>query len=185
MTVLLVDDTSVIRAVLRNILVTNCSLSSRDIHEAKNGKEALRMFAQLKPEHVFLDINMPDMSGIEVLKELAENEHKANIIMLTSSRERSDLMECLKAGAKDYVLKPPIPSRVIKALGEDFKIDEGEKEETQEKTTLEEISAETSAGAGAEARAENAQDYTREKEKDSLKINKISEENTQNDEGNG
>lgn len=114
--ILIVDDMSIMRIIIKEILINYCGVDNRNIYESSNGKDALMMFKRCKPEIVFLDINMPDLDGVSVTKELILKDPDLHIIMCTSLKHKSDVMECIRAGAKDYITKPPQPERVIKAV---------------------------------------------------------------------
>ena len=116
MTILVVDDTRIMRIVIKEILIKNCGIPPASIHEADSGPAAIRDFRRINPEIVFLDINMPDMSGIDVVKKILEKHPQAYIIMCTSSKSRSDIVQCIQAGARDYITKPPTAERLLNAL---------------------------------------------------------------------
>lgn len=114
--VMIVDDVSIMRTLLKEILVDHCEIKPGKITEAADGKEAILMYEQCRPDIVFLDITMPDLNGKEVVKKLKEIDSDARIIMYTGSGDKMSVIECIRAGAKDYVRKPPEPERILKAL---------------------------------------------------------------------
>ena len=116
MTILVVDDASIMRMILKDILMRYGQFSKSDIIEAAGGEEAIRKYKEHMPELVLCDIAMPDMSGVEVVKVLKQFNPDANIIMCTASTDKEDVKACVHAGAKDYIYKPPKPERVIKAI---------------------------------------------------------------------
>ena len=116
MSILVVDDTSIMRFILKDVLVKYCRIKPHDIHEAAGGIEAIEKYRILKPKIVFLDITMPDKDGITVVKELVQLDPEARIIMCTSSTGRKDVVECIRSGAIDYIIKPPQPDRVAAAI---------------------------------------------------------------------
>ena len=116
MNILIVDDTRMMRMVIRSILVKNCGISESRIFEAEDGASAIRTFKRSKSTIILLDINMPEMSGIEVVKSMMEINPNCRIIMCTSSSDRTDVLKCIKAGARDYIVKPPTPERMLSAL---------------------------------------------------------------------
>jgi len=116
MTVLIVEDTAILRKILRDILVEFCGIPTEDIYEAADGEKAITEYERLKPDVVFLDIAMPKLNGKEAIKMLRAINPPARIIMCTSSREEHDVMECIRAGAKDYLAKPLQPQRVKEAI---------------------------------------------------------------------
>jgi len=120
MKILIVDDTSMMRFVLKEILMHFADIDSENIFEAASGTEAIRRYKLFQPDAVFLDIAMPDLNGIEALKELIKIDPAAKVIMITASGEGADVRKCLISGAADYIIKPPSPERVIAALKKVF-----------------------------------------------------------------
>ncbi|MCL1843219.1 MAG: response regulator [Defluviitaleaceae bacterium] len=116
MTVMIVEDTAILRKIMRDILKEFCGMNDADIHDAKDGIQALSRYKSVKPDIVFLDITMPGLSGKDAIVQLLEIDPGANIIMFTASRDKQDVMECINAGAKDYLVKPLSPARVQEAV---------------------------------------------------------------------
>ena len=116
MTVLIVEDTAILRKVLRDILGEFCGIQSEFIYEASDGMKAISEYDRVRPNIVFLDINMPKLNGKNAIGQLIQIDPNARIIMCTSSREESDVRECITAGAKDYLVKPLEPRRVKEAV---------------------------------------------------------------------
>ena len=114
--ILVVDDASIMRKLIKDILVEHCEMEPNDIIEAADGAEAVFLYKQCKPDVVFLDITMPDLDGREVVKSLIEIDPSARIIMCTGSGDKASVIECIRAGAVDYVRKPPTYERINKAL---------------------------------------------------------------------
>ena len=114
--ILIVDDVSIMRRALKNTLVEHCKADVELIFEAVDGTEALAIYQQCNPDIVFLDITMPDYDGKTVVRELIKIDPGAKIIMYTGSGDKMNVVECIRAGAKDYVRKPPTPERLHKAL---------------------------------------------------------------------
>ena len=115
-TVLVVDDASIMRMVMKDILQRYCKYEKYNIHEASDGHEAIHKYNKVKPAVVLCDISMPGMNGIDVVKSIIEKDPEAKIIMITASNDESDVVECIRAGAKDYIIKPPKPERVVVAI---------------------------------------------------------------------
>jgi CheY-like chemotaxis protein len=86
--------------------------------EAGDGVQGLAMIAQHSPQLVLLDVNLPVMSGIEVLRALSEEGSKAPVIMLTSQSSMKTVVECVKLGAEAYILKHSPKAEALKVLGE-------------------------------------------------------------------
>ena len=114
-TVLLVDDELHIRKYVGLILK---KLGVQTILEASNGEEALAIFEREKPEVVLLDVNMPFMGGLEVLKKIKEIDANCAVIMLTSLANRETVEETLALGAAGYVRKDTPKEEIANALAE-------------------------------------------------------------------
>ena len=84
--------------------------------EAENGIEAISKYKELNPDLVTMDIIMPDMSGIEAVQEIVKLDSKAKILMVSAMGQQSLVVEAIQKGAKDYVIKPFQPSRVLEAV---------------------------------------------------------------------
>ena len=115
-TVLIIDDASIMRMVMKDILQRYCKYEKYNIHEASDGHEAIHKYNKIKPSVVLCDISMPGMNGIDVVKAIIGKDPDAKIIMITASNDESDVVECIRAGAKDYIIKPPKPERVVVAI---------------------------------------------------------------------
>lgn len=116
MTYLIVDDSDVMRVVIKELLVGLCRAKEGDMHEASGGVEAIRKYKLLRPDLVFLDVFMPRVDGKEVVVELMKFDPNAKIIMCTSAAEKEYVVDCMRAGALDYITKPPIPKRFLAAV---------------------------------------------------------------------
>jgi two-component system nitrate/nitrite response regulator NarL len=113
MRVLLIDDHALFRAGLTGLL------ERRNIEVAAavgDGEEGLRLAQELKPDVVLLDLRMPDMNGLEVLRRLQESAAAVPVVMLTTSDEEQDLVESLRLGAKGYLLKDMAPDELVSTL---------------------------------------------------------------------
>jgi two-component system chemotaxis response regulator CheY len=87
------------------------------VGEAGNGVEAVTQYQALKPEVTTLDITMPEKDGLTALKEIIALDPAARLIMCSALGQESNVLESIKAGAKDFVVKPFQPDRVIDAVG--------------------------------------------------------------------
>ncbi len=116
--VLIADDSPLMRAMLTKILEKN---NIEVIAQATNGKEAVNLFEKHQPHLMTLDIEMPLKKGTEVLKELIEKYPDANIVMVSSISDAKIIMQCLKTGAKRYIVKPFDEKSVIDAIGKVIK----------------------------------------------------------------
>ena len=101
--VLLVDDHPIVRSGIRNLLDPAPGITV--IAEAPNGAEALQKIKDLKPDVVLLDMKLPDMSGIEVIKQIYESKSSARVLGLSSYDDRQYISQLLNYGASGYLLK--------------------------------------------------------------------------------
>jgi len=111
--VLIVDDAMFIRHTLKRII---SEAGYQVAGEADNGQAGVEQYKNLKPDAVFLDITMPVMDGLQALQQIKTFDPNAVVIMCTALGQESMVMEALKAGAKDYIVKPFQPERVINGL---------------------------------------------------------------------
>ncbi len=116
-TVMVVDDASFMRAVLKKIILQS---GHEVIAEAANGDEAINQFQQSQPDLVLMDIVMPPgtkaKDGIDALKCIVTANPSAKIVMCSSMGQQALIAEALKAGAKDFVVKPFQPQKVMEVL---------------------------------------------------------------------
>jgi DNA-binding NarL/FixJ family response regulator len=110
---MVVDDHALFRAGLTSLLAEMNEFII--VGEAANGKEALRIIHNLKPDVVLLDVNMPGMSGVEVVEQL-QKSWECKILMLTISKHEEDLFGAINAGADGYLLKNVEPEDLRKAI---------------------------------------------------------------------
>lgn len=113
LTFLVVDDAIFMRTVLKKML-TDAGYSV--VGEAGNGIEAIELAKQLKPDIVTLDITMPEMDGIEAIEDILNVSPDTKIIMCSAMGQQSKVVEAIKKGAKDFVVKPFEKSRVLQAI---------------------------------------------------------------------
>jgi len=112
--VLIVDDAAFMRMMLRDILAKN---GFEVIGEADNGKVAVQMYGELKPDVVTMDITMPEMDGIAAVKEIKAADPGAKIVMVSAMGQQAMVIEAIRSGAADFIVKPFQPDRVLEALG--------------------------------------------------------------------
>ncbi len=103
MKILLVDDSRTIRNIQKNVL---SQLGFNDVMEAADGVEALKQIAACKPELCLIDWNMPNMDGITLVRKIRETDKSTPLIMVTTEAEKSRVLEAIKAGVNNYVIKP-------------------------------------------------------------------------------
>lgn len=111
--VLIVDDAAFMRMMIKDILQKN---GYEIVGEASNGIAAVDLYKKEKPDIVTMDITMPDMDGIEAVKEIKSFDPNAKVIMCSAMGQQSMVMDAIKAGAKDFIVKPFQADRVLEAI---------------------------------------------------------------------
>ena len=101
---LIVDDASFMRIVLKDILISH-GLASQ-IYEAGDGLAAVEAYKQFKPDVVTMDINMPKADGIQALQSILRINPRAKVVMVTAVEQKHIVQDAMKAGARDYIIKP-------------------------------------------------------------------------------
>jgi two-component system chemotaxis response regulator CheY len=110
---LIVDDAAFMRTMLKEILTKS---GYEIIGEAANGREALEMYKSAKPDFVIMDITMPEMDGIQALKGIRSIDSNAVVIMCSAIGQQAHVLEAIKSGAKDFIVKPFQPDRVLESI---------------------------------------------------------------------
>lgn len=111
--ILVVDDAIFMRKMLIDILSES---GHNVISEAANGREGVESYKKSKPDIVTMDIIMPEMNGIEAVKEIISYDKDAKIIIVSAMGQQQLVVEAIQAGAKDFIVKPFEASRVISAI---------------------------------------------------------------------
>lgn len=111
--VLIVDDAAFMRMMLRDILVRG---GYEIVGEAENGLKAVELYQELEPDLVTMDITMPEMDGISSLKKIREVDPEAVVIMCSAMGQQALVIDAIQAGAKDFIVKPFQPDRVLEAI---------------------------------------------------------------------
>ena len=112
-TVLVCDDAIFMRTMIADILT---QAGFEVVGEAESGQQAVEKYRKLKPDLVTMDIVMPNMGGIEAVREICKEDPGAKILMCSAMGQQGLVVEAIQAGAKDFVVKPFQPSRVLEAV---------------------------------------------------------------------
>ena len=111
--VLVVDDAIFMRKMITDILENN---GFEVVGEADTGSGAFESYKELKPDLVTMDIIMPEMNGIDAVREIMAFDSQARIVMCSALGQQALVQDALAAGAKDFLIKPFNPSRVIEVV---------------------------------------------------------------------
>lgn len=111
--ILIVDDAAFMRMMIKDILSKN---GYNVIGEAENGIKAVEKYGELHPDLVLMDITMPELDGIAALKKIKGMDPNALIIMCSAMGQQAMVIESIQAGAKDFIVKPFQPDRVLEAV---------------------------------------------------------------------
>ena len=111
--VLVVDDAAFMRMMLSDHLT---KAGFEVVGHAENGQVAVGKYKELKPDLVTMDITMPEMDGIQAVKEIRKMDPQARIVMCSAMGQQHMVMEAIQAGARDFIVKPFDPTRVVQAV---------------------------------------------------------------------
>ena len=111
--IMLVDDAAFMRMMLKNTL---SQAGYTDLIEAEDGVKAVEAYTAEKPDLVFMDITMPNKDGLETLKEIKAMDPGATIVMCSAMGQETMVMASIKSGAKDFIVKPFKPERVLSTV---------------------------------------------------------------------
>ncbi len=111
--ILIVDDAAFMRMMIKDILSKNGYIV---VGEAENGLKAVEKFKELTPDLVIMDITMPEMDGIQAVKQIKTINSAAKIIMCSAMGQQAMVIESIQAGARDFIVKPFQADRVIEAV---------------------------------------------------------------------
>jgi two-component system chemotaxis response regulator CheY len=113
LTAVVVDDVAVMRKMLRKILE---SQNFQVLGEATNGKEAIELCKKTNPNLVTLDITMPELDGLSALKIIKQNSPNIKVVMVSAFGERQNVLEAIKFGAANFIVKPFNAEKVIRVV---------------------------------------------------------------------
>lgn len=111
--ILVVDDAAFMRLRATKLLVD----AGHTVFEAENGRLAVEAYAREQPDAVLMDITMPEMDGLEALDAIRLSDPGAKVVMLTAMGQQSIVMDAIKRGARDFIVKPFTADRVLAAVG--------------------------------------------------------------------
>lgn len=111
--ILVVDDAAFMRMMVKDTLTKG---GYDDLYEAVDGADAVEKFKEIGPDLVIMDITMPNMDGLEALKEIKQIDGSANVVMCSAMGQESMVIDAIKSGAKDFIVKPFKPDRIIKTV---------------------------------------------------------------------
>ena len=111
--ILIVDDAAFMRMMIKDILSKN---GYTVIGEAENGLKAVEKYKELGPDLVIMDITMPEMDGIQAVKQIKALNSAAKVIMCSAMGQQAMVIESIQAGARDFIVKPFQADRVVEAV---------------------------------------------------------------------
>jgi len=111
--ILIVDDAAFMRMMLKNILEQN---GHEVIGEGVNGKDGVDKYKELIPDLVTMDITMPEMMGIDAVRNIKKINPNAKVVMCSAMGQQGMVVEAIQAGATDFIVKPFQPERVLEAI---------------------------------------------------------------------
>lgn len=111
--ILIVDDATFMRMMLKDILTKN---GHTIVGEATNGREALEKYQEVNPDLVTMDITMPEVDGLQGLKNIKAVDSNARVVMCSAMGQQMMVIEAIQSGAKDFIVKPFQADRVLEAI---------------------------------------------------------------------
>ncbi|MBI9011930.1 MAG: response regulator [Clostridiales bacterium] len=111
--ILVVDDAAFMRMMIKDVLSKN---GYEILGEAENGQKAIEKYKELNPDLVIMDITMPEVDGIQAVKEIKKFDANAKIIMCSAMGQQAMVIESIQAGARDFIVKPFQADRVVEAV---------------------------------------------------------------------
>jgi len=114
--ILLVDDAAFMRMMLKKIIAP----TGNEVIEAVDGVEGVAKYKENKPNLVFLDVVMPNMDGIECLKQIIAHDSSAKVIMCSSIGQQTVVNDAIKIGARDFIVKPFEAAKVLECVSKNM-----------------------------------------------------------------
>lgn len=111
--ILLVDDAAFMRKMIKDTLSKN---GYTELFEAVDGADAVEKFSEIGPDLVIMDITMPNMDGLEALKAIRAADGNANVVMCSAMGQETMVIDAIRSGAKDFIVKPFKIERVLKTV---------------------------------------------------------------------
>ena len=111
--ILLVDDAAFMRKMIKETLSKN---GYTELFEAVDGADAVEKFSEIGPDLVIMDITMPNMDGLEALKAIRAADGNANVVMCSAMGQETMVIDAIRSGAKDFIVKPFKIERVLKTV---------------------------------------------------------------------
>ncbi|MGE5654550.1 MAG: response regulator [Bacillota bacterium] len=111
--ILVVDDAAFMRMMIKEILGKN---GFQVVGEAENGLQAIARYQELTPDLVTMDITMPELNGIQAVREIRKLNPNARIVMCSAMGQQAMVIDAIQAGARDFIVKPFQPDRVLEAV---------------------------------------------------------------------
>lgn len=115
MKILIADDSMMVRRILEKFAQ---KLNLEIVGTAGNGKEAVKLFGELKPDLVSLDITMPEMDGLSAMKQILAIKPDAKVVIISAVNSKDMIVQALNDGAKAYVVKPFDESKIVETFNE-------------------------------------------------------------------
>ncbi len=111
--IMLVDDAAFMRMMVKNALTKS---GYDNFVEAQDGAEAVKKYGEEKPDMVIMDITMPNMDGLQALKKIREDDPNAKVVMCTAMGQEGMVVDAIKSGAKDFIVKPFNAERIVQTV---------------------------------------------------------------------
>jgi two-component system chemotaxis response regulator CheY len=111
--ILLVDDAAFMRMMIKDILVKN---GMTVCGEAQDGNDAIEKYKELQPDLVIMDITMPNLDGLDALKAIKKDYPEAKVVMCSAMGQESYVVDAIKSGASDFIVKPFQADRIVSTV---------------------------------------------------------------------